>query len=100
MMRWRAQATKMGRKITRIAVAFEAGRDGFWLARWLLAKGLPCRQLVLGKELGDLAASCQQQQVGRDQNAIGPRIVELLQGDFDLGNAVDLENIEVDAQLL
>jgi len=40
MMRWRAQATKMGRKITRIAVAFEAGRDGFWLARWLRARDI------------------------------------------------------------
>jgi transposase len=27
-------------KITRIAVAYEAGRDGFWLARWLMARGL------------------------------------------------------------
>ena len=25
--------------ITRIAVAYEAGRDGFWLARWLRARG-------------------------------------------------------------
>jgi transposase len=33
--RWRAEAVRAGRKITRIAVAFEAGRDGFWLARWL-----------------------------------------------------------------
>jgi transposase len=33
--RWRAEAEKAGRTITRIAVAFEAGRDGFWLARWL-----------------------------------------------------------------
>src|SRR6266404_4684700 len=24
----------------RIAVAFEAGRDGFWLARWLRARGI------------------------------------------------------------
>ena len=32
LMRWRAEATKHGRTITRIAVAFEAGRDGFWLA--------------------------------------------------------------------
>ena len=38
LMRWRAEATKMGRTITRIAVAFEAGRDGFWLARWLRAR--------------------------------------------------------------
>src|SRR5438270_2928705 len=33
--RWRDEATKAGRTIDRIAVAFEAGRDGFWLARWL-----------------------------------------------------------------
>src|SRR5258708_39877192 len=30
--RWREEAEKAGRKIERIAVAFEAGRDGFWLA--------------------------------------------------------------------
>ena len=35
--RWRAEAERSGHKITRIAVAFEAGRDGFWLARWLRA---------------------------------------------------------------
>jgi len=39
-MRWRAEATKHGRTITRIAVAFEAGRDGFWLARWLRARDI------------------------------------------------------------
>jgi transposase len=33
--RWRNEAVKAGCEITRIAVAFEAGRDGFWLARWL-----------------------------------------------------------------
>src|SRR6202048_3795887 len=33
--RWRAEAEKQGRRITSIAVAFEAGHDGFWLARWL-----------------------------------------------------------------
>jgi transposase len=25
---------------TRLAVAYEAGRDGFWLARWLRARGI------------------------------------------------------------
>lgn len=35
--RWREEAGKAGHAITRIAVAFEAGRDGFWLARWLRA---------------------------------------------------------------
>ena len=34
------EATKAGRTIVRIAVAYEAGRDGFWLARWLRAHGL------------------------------------------------------------
>ena len=38
LMRWRTEATKNGHTITRIAVAFEAGRDGFWLARWLRAR--------------------------------------------------------------
>ena len=38
--RWRAEAVKAGCTITRIAVAFEAGRDGFWLARWLRAHGI------------------------------------------------------------
>src|SRR2546428_14123835 len=38
--RWREEAEKAGRRIERIAVAFETGRDGFWLARWLRARGI------------------------------------------------------------
>src|SRR5438309_2181067 len=38
--RWQDEAVRAGRTITRIAVAFEAGRDGFWLARWLAARGV------------------------------------------------------------
>src|SRR6202047_1973218 len=38
--RWREEAEKAGRRIERIAVAFEAGRDGFWLARWLRARSI------------------------------------------------------------
>jgi len=38
--RWRAEAVKGGHAINRIAVAFEAGRDGFWLARWLRVRGI------------------------------------------------------------
>src|SRR6185312_5318805 len=38
--RWRAEAQKAGHRIERIAVAFEAGRDGFWLARWLRARDI------------------------------------------------------------
>src|ERR1700719_2052107 len=40
LMRWRTEATKNGHTITRIAVAYEAGRDGFWLARWLRARDI------------------------------------------------------------
>ena len=38
--RWRDEAIRAGRQIKRIVVAFEAGRDGFWLARWLRARGI------------------------------------------------------------
>src|SRR6202051_5153678 len=37
--RWREEAEKAGRRIERINVAFEAGRDCFWLARRLRARG-------------------------------------------------------------
>ncbi len=38
--RWRDEALKAGRTITRIVLAYEAGRDGFWLARWLRTRGI------------------------------------------------------------
>ena len=38
--RWRDEAVKAGKRIERIALAFEAGRGGFWLARWLQARGI------------------------------------------------------------
>ena len=38
--RWRGEAVRSGYAITRIVVAYEAGRDGFWLARWLRAQGI------------------------------------------------------------
>jgi transposase len=40
--RWRDEAIAAGRKIERICVADEAGRDGFWLARWLRGRGIEC----------------------------------------------------------
>ena len=40
--RWRQEAGKAGRPITRICVAYETGRDGFWLARWLRTRGVEC----------------------------------------------------------
>jgi transposase len=36
--RWRNEAGQARREIKRIVVAYEAGRDGFWLARWLRAR--------------------------------------------------------------
>jgi len=38
--RWRDQAVRAGQTVTRAVLAFEAGRDGFWLARWLRARGI------------------------------------------------------------
>jgi transposase len=38
--RWRTEAGQAGREIKRTVVAYEAGRDGFWLARWLRARGV------------------------------------------------------------
>ena len=38
--RWREEAVKAGSVINRMSVAFEAGRDGFWLARWLRTRGI------------------------------------------------------------
>ena len=38
--RWRDEAINAGREISRIVLAFEAGRDGFWLARWLRARNI------------------------------------------------------------
>jgi transposase len=38
--RWRGEAIKAGQTINRVVLAYEAGRDGFWLARWLIAHGI------------------------------------------------------------
>lgn len=40
LRRWRAESEGCGHSIERVCVAFEAGRDGFWLARWLRACGI------------------------------------------------------------
>jgi transposase len=40
LLQWRSESEKKGHRIGRIAVAFEAGHDGFWLARWLVAQGI------------------------------------------------------------
>src|ERR1700731_657452 len=38
--RWREEAKKSGHRIERLAVVLGAGRDVFWLARWLGARDI------------------------------------------------------------
>ena len=40
LQRWQDEAARSGCTIERVVVAYEAGRDGFWLARWLRAHGI------------------------------------------------------------
>ena len=40
--RWRGEVAATGRCVRRVVVAYEAGRDGFWLARWLQAQEVEC----------------------------------------------------------
>ncbi len=40
LQRWQEEAIKICQTIRRITVAYEAGRDGFWLARWLCSRGI------------------------------------------------------------
>ncbi len=66
--RWRAEAVKTGQTIGRVTLAYEAGRDGFWLARWLQAaasrfmsftrRALPCRASTAGRRLTGWIRPC------------------------------------------
>lgn len=38
--RWKAEAATKGRHIGRVVLSYEAGRDGFWIARTLIDRGL------------------------------------------------------------
>jgi transposase len=38
--RWKLEAAKAGRLVQRVMLTYEAGRDGFWIARYLLAQGI------------------------------------------------------------
>lgn len=40
LQRWTAAATAAGRTVRRVVLTYEAGRDGFWIARYLLARGI------------------------------------------------------------
>ena len=38
--RWKAEAGRAGRTVRRTVLTYEAGRDGFWIARYLVAHGI------------------------------------------------------------
>jgi transposase len=38
--RWRSEAAAAGHAVSRVVLTYEAGRDGFWIARYLMARGL------------------------------------------------------------
>lgn len=38
--RWKVEAAKASRVVQRVVLTYEAGRDGFWPARYLLAQGI------------------------------------------------------------
>lgn len=38
--RWKGEASRAGRMVTRVVLTYEAGRDGFWIARWLTEHGI------------------------------------------------------------
>ena len=50
LRRWCDEATKAGRPVARIAVAYEAGRDGFWLARWLRVRSIEAASVAVSRE--------------------------------------------------
>src|SRR5260370_41805213 len=45
LYRWRDEAIKAGKEITRIAVAYETGRDRFWVAPCLRARGIAAHDM-------------------------------------------------------
>src|SRR4051794_37669875 len=45
--RWRDEAVRSGRTISRIVLAYEAGRDGFWLARWRRGERRHCSMVAI-----------------------------------------------------
>ena len=67
--RWREEAEKAGRRIERIAVAFEAGRDGFWLARWLKARSIEAHVISRRKCGGVARASASEDRSSRHRAA-------------------------------
>lgn len=38
--RWKGEASEAGHTVSRVVLGYEAGRDGFWIARFLRARGI------------------------------------------------------------
>jgi transposase len=71
--RWRKETEKAGHKITRIAVAFEAGREGVWLARWLRKRGIEAHVI----HAASVAVSREHRRAKTDRDAKGLKRVFL-----------------------
>jgi transposase len=76
--RWRAEAEKTAHKIDRITVAIETGRDGFWLARWLRARGVEAHVI----HAASVAVSREHQRAKTDrldtEGRAGPNLMVLI----------------------
>jgi transposase len=60
--RWKAEVLRAGRTVCRTVLAYEAGRDGFWIARYLLACGIEVQIMhpasIPVKRIGSISTCC------------------------------------------
>ena len=62
--RWREELRRAGRVVRRVCVAFEAGRDGFWLARLLAQHEIEVPRHSPHEHPGEAGSSPRQQRIG------------------------------------
>ena len=74
--KWREEAIKADSTINRVAVAFEAGRDGFWLARWLRARGIEAH--VIHSSSRGITRASQGQDGSARHGAVDARLCRLV----------------------
>jgi hypothetical protein len=82
--RWRNEAGQAGRQIKRIVVAYEAGRDGFWLARWLRARDVEAYVIHPASVAVSRVGIAHDDHVARGlvpSPAVGPQIESVVQVD-------------------
>ncbi|MDX8515462.1 hypothetical protein RFM70_26615 [Mesorhizobium sp. VK23E] len=63
LQRWRDEAGQAGHPIKRIAVAYEAAGDGFWLARWLRGQAIEAYTI----HPASVAVSCEHRRAKTDR---------------------------------